>query len=153
MKKEKAILTRLPEPEKKLVDETAREHGISTNRFIRKALRFYSGLPKELLEVMELEAKHRKLPAEHVFTAKIIQAYAVQRAWLDSMGKPPPSINKPFRFDENGELVWGTKLLKQLHAEYKQMFEGFRDKMNGQQIDQEPFFASHSELAEALSQL
>ncbi len=150
----RCILLRMPRKEKSQIDAEAQERGLSTTELIRRAVPIYCGLPESLLETTILEAEKRRLPPAHVFTARLITMYAAQKAWIEVFETPPPSINRPFKFDEtSGELVWGTELLKRLFDEYCEIFKSFKEKADRQKIDEQPFISSPTEMEGVLGQL
>jgi antitoxin component of RelBE/YafQ-DinJ toxin-antitoxin module len=124
----KPFQIRIPQEEKKIFQDKAKSEGTSVAKMMRRASLFYSAFPTDFFKQIESISEQMGITATDIIVNICLNQVAADKAFLDVFGESRKSLMRAFQW-KDGKMIRGDELLKNLHDEYKSIFEGVKSNL------------------------
>jgi len=99
------------------LEPDSKKKGVTPEDFIGEAVEFYNAFPVDFLKDVKIVSDSLGLPIQTVICNILMQRSAFDYGWLQVFKCQPPNFMSWIRYDEDGKLIEGPELLKQLTDE------------------------------------
>jgi hypothetical protein len=131
-KEDLPVSFRISKAQKKALMAAAAAQDKSASKLIEEALELRLAVPDDFWGLISNVAEVLKLPVAIVIVHKLVKQMAWEVAWIDIFGRPSPSTNAEFQYDEKG-LISGDRLLNLMRDGFRAILREAKEKLHSKE--------------------